>query len=93
MSYSSNKTASNSLCRIWRIDGNEVVFGGLGGCTEFEAARWIKADSSSVRLDSGSKGSMPEFSESLVRRRDLEQMCPEGVQTGSSAGRPEREQV
>lgn len=46
-----------------------------------------------MRLDSGSKGSMPEFSESLVRRRDLEQMCPEGVQTGSWAGRPEREQV
>lgn len=57
------------------------------------SARWMRSDSSRERLAAGSKGSMPPFSESLVRRREREQMWPEGVTTALVAGRPDREQV
>jgi hypothetical protein len=53
----------------------------------------MRSLSSRVRLEEGSKGSMPPFSESLVRRWEREQMWPEGVTTGLVAGWPVREQV
>lgn len=71
-----------------------MVEGGRGGTPSVVvAARWIRSDSSNVRLDSESKGSTPPFSESFVSKRDLEQMWPEGVTTGLAAGRPVREHV
>lgn len=76
------------------MEGSDVVEGGRGGTFwVVEGARWMRSDSSRERFEEGSKGSTPPFSESLVRRRDLEAMWPEGVTTGSVAGRPVREQV
>ena len=75
------------------MPGSEVVDGGRGGTTSDTGDRWIKSLSSRERLASASKGSTPPFSESLVSKSDLEQMCPDGVTTGFVAGRPVREQV
>mmetsp|Transcript_39225 Transcript_39225/g.58963 ORF Transcript_39225/g.58963 Transcript_39225/m.58963 type:complete len:113 (-) Transcript_39225:4-342(-) len=79
------------------MDGIDVADGGRGGTASVVldnsdvVEREISSASSRVRDLVGSNGSMPPVSVSLLRRREREQMRPEGVTTGSVGVRPEIE--
>ncbi len=72
-----------------------MAVGGRGGAADSDDDVEFKSTSVlSSRVRDVSKGSMPPFSESLVRRSLRLQMYPEGVTTASVRGvRPVRAQV